>query len=83
MIKDRRDAARRLAHALGKYAGQRPFVPTVPRGVARVRPWCDEIVALAAPHDLYGVSVFYGDFRPVIDDEVVRLLKAPPVSAPE
>ena len=54
-----------------------------PRGAARVRPWCDEIVALAAPHDFYGVSVFYGDFRQVTDEDVVRLIEAPPVSAPE
>lgn len=54
-----------------------------PRGLARVRPWCDEIVALATPHDFYGVSVFYDDFGQVTDDEVVRLLEASPVSAPE
>jgi predicted phosphoribosyltransferase len=48
-----------------------------PRGVARVRPWCDEIVALATPHDFYGVSVFYQDFRQVTDADVVRLLQAP------
>ena len=54
-----------------------------PRGIARVRPWCDEIVALAAPHDFYGVSVFYGDFRQVTDDDVVCLLAGLPVSAPE
>jgi predicted phosphoribosyltransferase len=53
-----------------------------PRGIARVRPWCDEIVALATPHDFYGVSVFYEDFRQVGDDEVVRLLGPRAVSAP-
>jgi len=47
-----------------------------PRGVARVQPYCDEIVALATPHDFYGVSVFYDDFGQVGDDDVARLLRA-------
>ncbi|HSD40698.1 MAG TPA: hypothetical protein VLD36_02420 [Burkholderiales bacterium] len=38
---------------------------------------------LATPHDFYGVSVFYRDFSQVTDDDVVRLLEASPVSAPE
>jgi predicted phosphoribosyltransferase len=46
-----------------------------PRGVARVQPYCDEIVALATPHDFYGVSVFYDDFGQVGDDDVARLLR--------
>jgi predicted phosphoribosyltransferase len=51
-----------------------------PRGIARVRAWCDEIVALATPDDFYGVSVYYADFRQVDDAEVARLLE-PPVKA--
>jgi predicted phosphoribosyltransferase len=51
-----------------------------PRGIARVRSWCDEIVALATPDDFYGVSVYYADFRQVDDGEVARLLE-PPVKA--
>lgn len=54
-----------------------------PRGIERVRPWCDEIVALATPHDFYGVSVFYQDFAQSSDDDVVRLLEVAPVGAPE
>jgi predicted phosphoribosyltransferase len=46
-----------------------------PRGVARVQPYCDEIIALATPHDFYGVSVFYDDFGQVGDDDVARLLR--------
>jgi hypothetical protein len=40
-------------------------------------------LARAAPLDFYGVSLFYGDFRPMTGDDVVRLLEAPPVSAPK
>lgn len=47
-----------------------------PRGIARVQPYCDEVVALATPHDFYGVSVFYDDFRQVGDEDVARLLQA-------
>jgi predicted phosphoribosyltransferase len=46
-----------------------------PRGIARVQSYCDEIVALATPHDFYGVSVFYDDFGQVGDDDVARLLR--------
>jgi predicted phosphoribosyltransferase len=45
-----------------------------PRGMARARAHCDEIVALATPHDFYGVSVFYNDFAQIADEEVSRLL---------
>lgn len=47
-----------------------------PRGIARVRHYCDEIVALATPHNFYGVSVFYEDFAQVGDEDVARLLTA-------
>jgi predicted phosphoribosyltransferase len=48
-----------------------------PRGAARVRPSCDEIISLATPHDFYGVSVFYQDFRQITDEDVAGLLQAP------
>jgi predicted phosphoribosyltransferase len=57
--------------------------PVATRRSARPAAWCDEIVALATPHDIYGVRAFYGDFRGVTDEDVVRLIEAPPVSAPE
>jgi predicted phosphoribosyltransferase len=46
-----------------------------PRGLERVRPFADDVVCLAAPEDFTGVSVFYDDFAPVEDAEVIRLLR--------
>jgi putative phosphoribosyl transferase len=48
-----------------------------PRGLARVRPFCDDVVTLATPHDFYGVSVFYESFTQIGDREVARLLRSP------
>jgi predicted phosphoribosyltransferase len=48
-----------------------------PRGVARVRPFCDDIITLATPHDFYGVSVFYENFTQIGDREVADLLHSP------
>jgi len=48
-----------------------------PRGLPRVRPFCDDIVTLAAPHDFYGVSVYYEDFTQVADRDVAALLRSP------
>jgi putative phosphoribosyl transferase len=48
-----------------------------PRGVARVRPFCDDIIVLATPHDFYGVSVFYENFSQIGDREVADLLRSP------
>ena len=46
-----------------------------PRGLERVRPFADDVVCLAAPEDFAGVSVFYDDFAPVADADVIRLLR--------
>lgn len=35
----------------------------------------DEIICLAAPRELYAISLYYRDFRQVSDDEVIALLK--------
>lgn len=46
-----------------------------PRGLERVRPFADDVVCLAAPEDFAGVSVFYDEFAPVEDADVIRLLR--------
>jgi predicted phosphoribosyltransferase/dienelactone hydrolase len=47
-----------------------------PDSLARVRPYCDELVCLEAPEDFYAVGQFYRDFEQVEDDEVIALLAA-------
>jgi predicted phosphoribosyltransferase len=53
-----------------------PVAP--PDSVARVRPYCDELVCLATPADFGAVSRFYGEFPQVEDAQVVALLARRP-----
>ena len=45
-----------------------------PDAVAALAPEADELVCLLEPGDFRAVGQFYGDFRPVADEEVVDLL---------
>jgi predicted phosphoribosyltransferase len=45
-----------------------------PDRLEQVRRFCDEAVCLLAPENFHAVGQFYGEFRTVEDDEVVRLL---------
>jgi putative phosphoribosyl transferase len=55
-----------------------------------VRRWCDELVCLLSPEEFWAVGQFYADFRPVEDEQVVRILRefsaearaAPPAAVP-
>jgi putative phosphoribosyl transferase len=50
-------------------------VPVVGADVAReLRGWVDELVSVITPDDLIAVGLYYQDFAPVPDAEVVRLL---------
>jgi putative phosphoribosyl transferase len=57
-------------------------VPVAARDrLSPMRRMCDDVVCLLAPDDFSSVGVFYDDFTPVDDDEVVRLLReALPIS---
>lgn len=57
---------------VGRLVVAMPVVP--PTFVPRGRAACDEFVFLLAPGGFAAVGQFYGDFRPVEDEEVVRLL---------
>ncbi len=46
-----------------------------PRTAELLRPEVDDLVVLHSPEDFYAVGSFYGDFRQVTDDEVIRLLE--------
>ncbi|MDH4181287.1 MAG: phosphoribosyltransferase family protein [Betaproteobacteria bacterium] len=48
-----------------------------PDSVERVRPYADDVVALATPAWFSAVSQFYASFPQVSDEEVVALLRAP------
>lgn len=57
-------------------------VPVAARSsLEELAPLADDIVCLAAPENFGAVSRFYRDFSPVEDDDVVRLLQSPPLSA--
>ena len=46
-----------------------------PQGLKRVAPHADEVVCLAAPRNFAAVSLFYGSFPQLRDDEVISLLQ--------
>jgi predicted phosphoribosyltransferase len=46
-----------------------------PDSLAKVRPYADEVVCLAAPANFRAVGQFYRDFRQVEDDDVVAILR--------
>jgi predicted phosphoribosyltransferase/dienelactone hydrolase len=52
-----------------------------PDGLESLSDLADEVVCLHAPAHLRAVGAFYGDFQPVGDPEVLRLLSAPPKAA--
>jgi predicted phosphoribosyltransferase len=55
-----------------------------PERLAEVRRWCDDVVCLAAPEWFWAIGQFYEDFRPVEDEEAVRLLREfSPAATPE
>jgi putative phosphoribosyl transferase len=60
--------------------GARRLVCAVPvasrQGVEKIRPLCDDVVALAVPDEFGAVSRFYREFSQVEDDEVSELLAA-------
>jgi len=86
-LDDRRDAGRRLAGVLGRYAGEHPLILALPRGgvpvayeVARaLRAPLDVVVVrkLGAPHQReLGIGAVVGGDCPetVLDEESIRLL---------
>jgi predicted phosphoribosyltransferase len=46
-----------------------------PESLEKVRPYADEVVCLATPHEFHAVSQFYDAFPQVEDEEVVKLLQ--------
>jgi predicted phosphoribosyltransferase len=46
-----------------------------PEACRLLRQEADEVVALAEPEDFRAVSLYYEEFFPVSDDEVIRLLR--------
>lgn len=73
-----------MAAALAAVRAQAPArlvcaVPVAARSSLReVAALADDAVCLAAPENFGAVSMFYRDFSPVEDDDVVRLLRARP-----
>lgn len=67
--------------ALKVARGQHPheLIAAVPVGsperLGEVREWCDEVVCLETPADLFAVGRYYDDFAPVDDAGVVELLR--------
>jgi len=53
-----------------------------PESLEAVRPYADDVVCLDAPTGFYAVGQFYRNFDQVEDEEVIRLLAAPPPRAP-
>jgi predicted phosphoribosyltransferase len=53
-----------------------PVAP--PESLEAVRPYADEVVCLDTPFGFFAVGQFYREFNQVEDDEVIRLLAAPP-----
>jgi predicted phosphoribosyltransferase len=53
-----------------------------PDRIAEVRRWCDDVVCLLQPEDLWAIGEFYDEFEPVKDDEMVRLLREFAPAAP-
>lgn len=67
-------AALRVARARGAARVILAVPVGAPATVAALRPEADEIVCLQQPENLWAVGYWYGDFRPVADDEVRRAL---------
>jgi predicted phosphoribosyltransferase len=57
-----------------------PVAP--PESLESVRPYADEVVCLDTPFGFFAVGQFYREFNQVEDDEVIRLLAAPPPKSP-
>ncbi len=70
-----------MTAALQIIKGQRPerVIVATPVGspdrLQELRPWCDEVVCLAAPGQLWAIGQFYADFHPLEDDEMSQLLQ--------
>ena len=58
-----------------------PVAP--PDTLQRLRPEVDEIVCLATPRFFGAISVYYGDFRQLSDDDVIDLLRRAPMTPAE
>ena len=56
-----------------------PVAP--PESLARVRPYCDEVVCMDTPVSFHADGQFYRNFPQVEDREVMGALSAPPSSA--
>jgi putative phosphoribosyl transferase len=54
-----------------------------PDRLDQVRGLCDDVVCLLSPRDFWAIGQFYGDFRQVDDEEVVKLLRAVAPAAQE
>ena len=69
-------AALRVARALGarRLVLATPVAP--PDSLDRLRLDADDVVTVLRPAAMWAVGAYYRDFRPVEDDEVVRILGA-------
>jgi predicted phosphoribosyltransferase len=47
-----------------------------PIRLREVRRWCDDVVCLLAPDDVFAIGQYYANFDSVQSEEVVRLLRA-------
>jgi len=74
--------------ALRGIEGEKPYevivaVPVAaPDRLEDVRPWCDELICLLYPRQLWAIGQFYEDFSPVDDQQVIQLLRSNPVVSP-
>lgn len=91
LFRDRREAGRRLAMALGRFAGEAPLILALPRGGVPVA--YEVATSLDAPldlllvrkigapgHDEYGIGAVIdgGDPQLVLNEDVVRMLAPSP-----
>ncbi len=47
-----------------------------PDRLEEIRPWCDELICLLCPPELWAIGQYYEDFSPVDDQQVLYLLRS-------
>jgi putative phosphoribosyl transferase len=68
------------AHGATRVIVATPVAP--PETVAALHSDADQVIVLSSPEQFFAIGEFYADFTQTSDDEVVRLLAAPPPQHP-